>query len=341
MKEIIEQLEKNESLSEQQACHVLTEIFKGHQSSEDVYNYIKSLEEKGESDTEIIGSVQAMKANCRPIAFTGRGPLIDICGTGGSGQDRFNVSTCVAFVLAAAGVNVAKHGNYGSSKPNGSFNFLEEMNIEFQLEIPVIEQLFKKTKLCFLFARLFHPHMRYVAAARKKLNKRTLFNLIGPLSNPMPVTHQLIGLSSETQLPQLIKAVQGLGLKKVLFCIGGDKRDEISLSGISQLITVTPKKVTKSTLNFEKDIEPIKTPYLCGDSKKNAEIFTQLLIYKQWESPIIKHIAINAGAALWLVNKAKTIKEGYEQALNLFETEAVTEKINHYKEICVKLSLKK
>ncbi len=328
-----------QSLSKDESFECLSQILSGNVNDEDSFALLQALCEKGESTQEIEGFVKALKAQCLAIKYDASEPIVDVCGTGGSHKQRFNISTCVAFVLAAGGVKVAKHGNYGSTKPNGSFNFLEELNIAFDFNPQEIEILLDKTNLCFLFARKFHPTMKYVANARKKIGKRTIFNLIGPLANPLDITHQIIGVSSEDTVPQLIEAVQQLGIKEVKFCLGGDGRDEISIIGKSKIITVTPESVHEDYIEFSKDIDMISGEYKCGNSQENAMIFTQLCMEEDWDHDIIKHIAINAAAGFQAVGQVKTLKDGYNTALSLFKDGSVTSKINHYKQVAAKIEL--
>ncbi|RAP30815.1 anthranilate phosphoribosyltransferase [Candidatus Marinamargulisbacteria bacterium SCGC AG-343-D04] len=337
MQEFISILSQKKSLSQKQAYDVLDLILQGNQKEDDIFMLLKLLTEKGESVDELIGFVKALKEKCLPIKHKLKSPLIDTCGTGGSGKSRFNISTCVSFVLAAGGVHVAKHGNYGSQRPNGSFNFLEDMNIDFDFSPEEILRLLGETNLCFLFARTFHPAMKYVAKARKTLGCQNIFNLMGPLANPLGVDYQIIGLSSEKKLDLLVETVKQLPMKKVAFCIGGDGKDEISLTGDTKIITVTKDSVEEELFNFRDEIDGDIEDYYCGDSQENAEIFSHILMDFEWDHSILKHISINAALGFKLAEKVNTLKEGYDLALNLFKTETVTEKINEYKLMTVDL----
>lgn len=335
MKQYLDSLKHKKSLSQEDACDALNLIFSGTQKDEDIKTFLSLLNEKGESVNEILGFCKAMKENCIQLHHDLNEPIVDICGTGGSGKNRFNISTCVTFVLAAGGINVAKHGNYGSQRPNGSFNFLEEMNIDYHFKPEEIIRLLKGSHMCFLFARAFHPAMKYVSKARRSLAHKTIFNLIGPLVNPMAVDYHVIGLASEDKLPLLVDTVKRLPIKKVVFCIGGDGRDEVSLFGDTKLITVSADETTEELFNFQKEIDSNVNDYYCGDSHENAAIFSHLLIDFEWSHPIIKHICINAAVALKLLNKVSTLKEGYDKSMKLFETQDVTRYINRYKSLAV------
>ena len=170
-------IESGKDLNKEQGYSCLCKIFSGECSDSEIINLLSLFADKGESVSEIVGFATAMREHMIKVPLTSSS--IDLCGTGGIGKDRFNVSTAASFVLAAAGVPVAKHGNYGSKKPNGSFNFLEALCMDFNQEVSVVQKLHQETNLCFLFARNYHPAMRYVAAARKKIARRTIFNILG------------------------------------------------------------------------------------------------------------------------------------------------------------------
>lgn len=336
MKTILNLLCQKKHLSQTQSFDFMASVLQGKVSNEDIFNFIQSYDEKGPTAHELVGFIKAMKQNALSISCACN-PLIDVCGTGGSNQNRFNISTCVTFVLAAADIFVAKHGNYGSSKPNGSFNFLEEMHIPFQLSSEHSLHLLNETHFCFLFARKYHPGMKYVASARKLYQKRTIFNLLGPLCNPLDVTHQVIGISSNKHIDILVKTAQLLNRDRVLFCLGGDGKDEVSLVGDTYIYDVSPGSVNEYTFNFTDQIDSNVTEYQCGDSHFNAMTFINILLEKDWNHSIIKHICINAAFAMVCVNKVDTVKQGYEYALELFKSEKVIKKINDYKYNVAKL----
>ena len=337
MNRIIQKLQEGQHLNTNQAKDVLTDILLGKYSDKQVEEFLIVFESKSKSNSyhwqELLGFIQAMKSCCISINTTIKKPIMDICGTGGSGKNRFNISTATAFVLSAAGIYVAKHGNYGSKRPNGSFNFLEEMNIPFQFDVDTINTILKGSKCCFLFARHFHPGMRHVVSARKKIEKQTVFNFLGPLVNPITLTYQLIGLSSNQNIEVLIDTVKQLPTKRVLFCIGGDGRDEVSLEGTTRFLHVEQDGVKEFEFNFSKEIELIDANYKCGDSNTNALTFINIFIEENWEHPIIKHICINAAAAMLCYANVGSLVEGYEKSITLFKSDEVTKSINRYKEV--------
>ena len=333
MKNIIKQLNDKQDLSVEQAKQVLTTILLGNHKNQDIEDFLIAFENKPYHWQEFLGFTQAMKACCKSLDTKIKKPIMDVCGTGGSGKNRFNISTSSAFVLSAADIYIAKHGNYGSKRPNGSFNFLEELNIPFQFQPEGLLTLLKQAKCCFLFARYFHPGMRHVVGARKKINTQTIFNYLGPLVNPISLNYQLIGLSTNRHLQVLIETANHLPDRDILFCIGGDGRDEVSLEGITTFAHVTNGKTREFDFNFSKEIEVVDPNYDCGDSNDNALTFINICIEENWDHPIIKHISINAAAAMLCYGDVESLVEGYEKALSLFKTLRVTQAINRYKEV--------
>lgn len=339
MKHIIDLLEKKKSLSFGQSKELLTQILKGYYEDNDIYEFLCAYEKKPYNAQEVLGFLAAMKDSSVQFEPNINEPIIDLCGTGGASKARFNISTCVAFVLAACGKYVAKHGNYGSKKPNGSFDFLEEIQVPFEFKPEGLTRLLKESYCCFLFARKFHPLMKNVANARRKVNKKTIFNFLGPLANPAKIDYQLIGLPSEKHVDMYIETIQQLDRKHVLLCIGGDNLDEVSLHGETKLISITKDKVTPFTFNFSKEIDAEKLSYTCGNSAKNASVFIDIFINEKWDHPVVKHIAVNAGAALYCLGDVTSIAEGYKKAINKFETLAVTRAITKYKSVASDIEL--
>jgi anthranilate phosphoribosyltransferase len=336
----LNKLSQNQSLTEQESYECLKAFFSGQQSDTIIADTLIALSNKGESADEILGFTRCLRDHCLSIPYETENQIIDCCGTGGSSHNRFNISTVVAFVLASGDIKVAKHGNYGSKQANGSFNFLESLDISFQLQPPQLIELLEQSNLCFLFARLFHPAMRFVAKARQQIARRSIFNLIGPLANPMTVRYNIIGLPNDKHLNALIHCVQKLPITRVSFCIGGDERDEISLSGTSRIISVTPSSVKESSINFSEEISAVNPDYFCGSSADNASFFSDLLKQKNYNHPLIKHIAINAALGFVTVDRFMNLIDAYEFSMELFRTEQVSKKIQEHRELAKKLVVK-
>ena len=305
----------NHSLSEADAYACLEMIFSGKVRQDEIEYLLNQLSDRGETVDEIVGFSRAMRNRMIKVPLT-FSRCLDLCGTGGSGKDRFNVSTATAFIVSAMGYPVAKHGNYGSRRPNGSFDFLDALKVSYDVPVDALVDQFNRTKLCFLLAKNFHPAMRFVAPSRKAVACRTIFNLLGPLCNPASVTHQVIGTTTVVIAEKLAVAVQRLGTTKTLIVVGGDGRDELSLvgentifevtsGGIEQWIWMSSCRVTVSDF---------------GDAKQNAALFLSLIKMKDVDYPIMKYILANVGLALYCLGEAVSIDEGMDDALMWFES---------------------
>lgn len=316
----------------EQASSFLLSVFNNQISQTELSDTLHHIESKPYTVPVALGFHDALRNSARVPSLSFPTPLLDICGTGGSGKERFNISTCSAFVLAAAGVAVAKHGNYGSKKPNGSFNFLEALGIPFHFSAQTQRHLLKETRLCFLLARSYYPAMAALAPFRKQIGTPTLFNLLGPLSNPFNPTHQVIGLSNDTHLDLLIQLTRALNKEHILFCIGGDGLDEVSIKGTTRFIHCHQQSITHTSFNFEDSLGYVSEPYSCGTSADNAMIFLDIMLENNHTHPIVKHICINTAAALWCVNHVATLEEGYHRATSLFCSNQVESWIAFYKE---------
>ena len=335
-KELLSYVKSGRHLTVDQSKQLMTAILSGEIEESDLINLLQYFDEKAVQSNELFGMLSALKEFC--VAFDHEPVAIDTCGTGGSNKTRFNISTCVAFVLAAAGEKVVKHGNYGSISPNGSFNFLESLGIPFLLPPDQLAYILNETKCCFLFARSFHPAMKHVVNARKVFGKRSFFNLLGPLANPANVSYQLIGMPNDDHLELLSNVVRMMGMKKVIFVIGGDGRDEISLAGASKIIEVTALENKEYEFNFEKMIKVSDTTYSCGNSSENAKLLQDILDDKDFNHPVIDHICINAAAGLLTLGKVTDLIEGYHLSKSLFENGNVEAKIKQVRLLSNKLA---
>jgi anthranilate phosphoribosyltransferase len=301
---------------ESDAC--LDAILTGTVSQPDIEQLLMVLSDRGETVDEIVGFAQAMRRHMVrvPLSFS---YCLDLCGTGGSGKDRFNVSTATAFIVSAMGYPVAKHGNYGSRRPNGSFNFLDALGVSYELSVDALVTQFSQTNLCFLLAKNFHPAMRFVMPARKAVNRRTIFNVLGPLCNPASVTHQVIGTSSVTNAQTLAHVVQRLGTTRTVVVVGGDGRDELSLIGPNTIFEVSGDDVKQWT--WESPISVTVTEF--GDATQNAALFLELIRTQNNDHPIMKYILANVGLALYCIGKVASIDDGIDNALRWFNSNKI------------------
>lgn len=272
---------------------------------------LTALSIKGETVSEISSLVKAMQEKMVKIEFDG---AIDVCGTGGDKSGSFNISTAVAFVVAGAGVPVAKHGNRAASSKCGSADVLEELGVNINLSADAAKKVLQKVKMVFLFAPLFHPATKNVVVVRKDLKIRTVFNFLGPFLNPTTVKKQIIGVLSKDIAEKLIKVAKSLGYEHLLIVASRDGMDEISLSSKTDVFEF--KKGVMS--NFEIDPKDFgfemstKTDIAEGDLSENAKFITDVL--DGVKGPRRDIVVLNSAAALYVSGKARNISDGIRLA---------------------------
>lgn len=250
---------------------------------------------RGETGEELVAVVRLLLE--RAVAPTRRTRCLEVVGTGGSGLTRFNVSTTACFLLAAAGVPVAKHGNKGSQRPNGSFDLLETLGIPFAFEPAQLDALLADTGVCFLFARRMHPTMATVAPMRRICPRRTIFNLAGPLANPWRPSRQLVGCARSKTSEMVARACAGLGLERCAVVFGHPGIDEVSITGPSEIWEVEGNEVRhRIDHRFARaDLDHASLPG--GDAGDNALVFHRLLAGEE-RGAIRDMVVVNAGMAL-------------------------------------------
>ncbi len=328
----IDKIKVGRSLQSDEAEQCLNIILEKDVADGQIAELLIALSEKGESADEILGFSRALLAKSRSVSLPSN--AIDSCGTGGSGLNRFNVSTTAAFVLSAGGVPVVKHGNKGSKRPNGSFDLLEKLGCEFDFEDDRLARIFAKTNVCFLFARAYHPVMKKVVTARQMADRRTIFNLSAPLCNPANPQYQILGTIDVAMGRQLAEVLRQLRRKRFLIVIGDPGIDEISISGPTHIFeragNVTREyKITPSDFGItEQNYDTIPG----GDSDENAEIFLSLLQNRTPE-PILDLVCLNAGAAFYCFGRTDSIKDGFDLSKSLFARGLVQDKFLEYKRL--------
>ena len=289
---------------------MIDRMLSGSMSDPEIVEVIQALRERGESPNDICEYVRAISRHARPISSSCE--LMDVCGTGGSGLNRFNVSTATSFILSALGVPVIKHGNRGSQRPNGSFDLLEALGIDIEQTPAQIERIIAQTNLGFVFAKHYHPSLKFVANARRLAGGRSIFNLAGPLSNPAKVTYQVIGTADEKMAGPLAEACLKLGRKKAAVVFGEPGIDEVSISGPSHIYECVNDRIRGYKITPE-DFGITRVPYQQlpgGNVDTNKAIFLKLLHGKADESTTAM-VAINAGLALYVAGREASIETGY------------------------------
>lgn len=319
--------------SEKEAIALAEMMFRGDGEEETVAALFKALAEKGESVSEITGFAKVMREKSVKIPCD-QEKTVDTCGTGGSGLPRFNTSTFVAFVLASLGVPVLKHGNRAASGRCGSFDVLAALGLPVEVPAKTVLEHFQKTNLGFLFAPLFHPAMKFVAPIRKKLGIRTIFNLLGPLSNPGLVKRQVIGVPSKKIAEKMIEVLKNLGHIHAFVVAGDDGLDEVTVTGKTFVYELKDGKITPFIFNPKEYGIRISSfqEIQGGTAEENAKLFLDLLDGR--ENGALKNLVIvNAAFGLMVAGFVQSIKEGIEKAKGAFVNGTVKSYFENYKKL--------
>lgn len=330
IKEAILKLSKKENLNYEEAKEVMNEIMSGKATAVQMSSYLTALSMKGETIEEITGSAAGMRANC--IKLLHNMEVLEIVGTGGDNSNSFNISTASAIVIAAGGVAVAKHGNRAASSKCGAADVLEELGININISPEKSREILSKINICFLFAQNYHIAMKYVAPVRKELGIRTVFNILGPLSNPAGANIELMGVYDESLIESLAKVMQNLGVKRGMVVYGTDKIDEISMSSETKVCEILDKENLKSYTISPKDFGYDfcdKKELEGGSVKENAEIIRNIFNLKD-NGAKRKAVCMNAGAGFYIAKKVKNIKEGVQMAENLIDEKKAFEKLEDF-----------
>lgn len=330
IKEAILKLSKKENLNYEEAKDVMNEIMSGKATAVQMSSYLTALSMKGETIEEITGSAEGMRANC--IKLLHNMEVLEIVGTGGDNSNSFNISTASAIVIASGGVAVAKHGNRAASSKCGAADVLEELGININISPEKSREILSKINICFLFAQNYHIAMKYVAPVRKELGIRTVFNILGPLSNPAGANIELMGVYDESLIEPLAKVMQNLGVKRGMVVYGTDKIDEISMSSETKVCEILDKENLKSYTISPKDFGYDfcdKKELEGGSVKENAEIIRNIFNLKD-NGAKRKAVCMNAGAGFYIAKKVKNIKEGVQMAENLIDEKKAFEKLEDF-----------
>ena len=278
MQVMIDKLKNKENLTQEEMEMIMQEIMSGEASEESITNFLLDLREKGPTVDEITAAAKIMRQFSLNIK-TKHNIIFDTCGTGGDKMNTFNISTIAAIIVAAAGVAVAKHGNRSVSSLCGSADILEALGVNLDLGQEPLSACLDEVGIAFLFAQKLHPAMKNVAAIRKKLGVETIFNILGPLTNPAKATHQILGVYSKDLVTPMVEVLKNLGLKRAIVVYGSDGLDEITTTGKTFISEFNGKEIfSYDILPDELWINPAQSRDLKGgDLQTNAGIFQDIL----------------------------------------------------------------
>ena len=339
---ILEALHKianhRQSLSREEARAVMEEVLRGEATDAQIAALLVGLHMKGETVEEIVGFAEAIRAAATPLPIhrdslvdvsgTGREALVDTCGTGGDASGTFNISTATALAVAGAGVRVAKHGNRGVSSKCGSADVMESLGVNISLPPARVAACLDEVGIAFLFAPLMHSATKYVQPARRELRLRTVFNLLGPLTNPAHTSAQVVGVYSDDLVEKLAEALALLGLRRALVVHGADGLDEITITGPTRVAEVRDGQVrTYEVTPEEFGIERAPLEAISGgDAATNAGMIRDIL--RGRKSARRDVVLLNAAATLVAAAKVDSIGEGAPVAAHSLDSGAAAEKLD-------------
>jgi anthranilate phosphoribosyltransferase len=318
---VLDRLSAGQNLAIDEMSGVIDLVMRGEARDDQIATLLTALGTKGETVEEIAGAALAMRRHMRRIG-AGRTGLLDTCGTGGDGSRTFNISTAAALVAAAAGVPVAKHGNRAATSRSGSADVLAALGVNVDADLARVERCLGELGICFCFAPLFHPAVKQVAAVRKRLGVPTIFNLLGPLSNPAGASFQLLGVGRPHLRTKLAEALALLGTERGVVVCGDDRLDEVTISGPTQ-VTESSRGAIRELVWEPDDFGLKRSPLdaLVVDSPAESAAMIRSVLAGD-RGPARDIVVANAAAALWTVGKSEPLKECAEIAATAIESGA-------------------
>lgn len=326
MKQYLEKLMNRENLTVDEMKTATNSCFSENITNTEIAAFLTALRSKGETSDEITGIVEVIRAHS-PLSSISLPNVMDNCGTGGDKSYSFNISTTAAFVIAGAGVTVAKHGNRSISSKTGSADVLEHLGVSLSFSKDDVEQLLHENKIAFLFAPHVHTKLKPFMKVRQELGLPTIFNMIGPLTNPLELDSQLLGVYRPDMVHMLAESLYKLGRKRAVVVNGAGSMDEASLAGENNLILLDDGDLIPFTLHPDElnlptySVEDIRG----GDARDNANILLDVLRGKK--GPFLDTVLLNAGLGLFANGAAKTVHDGLAKAQESIDSGAAMERL--------------
>lgn len=339
IKEAITLLVEGENLSQEHSASVMNEIMNNEATEAQIGSFVTALRMKGETVSEITGMAQTMREKSLNVSISLKNKkLVDTAGTGGDGQNTMNVSTAAAIVASAAGAKVAKHGNRAVSSMCGSADILEAVGVKVDLSPDGVTRCIDEVGIGFMFAPIFHPAMRYAATPRRDIGIRTVFNILGPLTNPANADAQVLGVADSKIGHLMAQSLALLGTQRAMVVHGNDGMDELSITGATSIwelshgeissYTIVPEDVNMKRAEL-KDLQG-------GNLERNRDLFNSVL--QGIPSPALDIVLLNAAATLVVAEEAENLSVGVERAREAIVSGAALEKIGAFAKLSQKLS---
>ena len=333
IKEAIAKIVTKQDLSYDEAYGVMMEIMKGETTPTQNAAFLAALSTKStkaETIDEIAGCAAAMRDNALKVDTDGL-ELLEIVGTGGDNAGSINISTTAAIITASAGIKVAKHGNRAASSKCGAADCLEALGVNIDLAPEKCRELLEKIGICFFFAQKYHPSMKYVGAIRRELGFRTVFNILGPLTNPAHPKLQLLGVYDESLCEPLAKVLMSLGVKRGMVVYGQDKLDEISLSSKTTVCEFKDDMYKTYVISPEEfGFKTCKKSDLAGGTPEENAAITRAILLGEEHGAKRNAVLMNAGAAIYIGKKAESVADGIKLAAQLVDSGAAAKKLDEF-----------
>ncbi|WP_026487250.1 anthranilate phosphoribosyltransferase [Caldanaerobius polysaccharolyticus] len=326
--EAIEKVIKKEDLTQQEAYMAMDAIMSGEATPAQIGGFLVALRMKGETIPEITGCAMSMRSKAKRVEI--KDYAIDTCGTGGDGGKTFNISTAVAIIAAAAGVKVAKHGNKAVSSKSGSADVLEALGVEINMSPEQAQKCINEVGIGFLFAPHYHLSMKNVAGPRRELGTRTIFNILGPLTNPAHVKGQVVGVYDGGLTRTVAEVLKNMGTERAMVVHGMDGLDEITITSSTLVSEIRDGQI----IDYQIDPREYGIPYgrledISGsDASYNAKLIIR--IFQGERGPARDIVLLNAAAALYVGNAAEDMKEGIKKAADVIDSGAAYDKLNEF-----------
>ncbi len=327
--EAIIQLAKKEDIGYEMAKAVMNEIMSGEASDVQKSAYLTALSMKGETIEEITGSAKEMRRHATRLLH--EQDVLEIVGTGGDGSNSFNISTTASLVISAAGVPVAKHGNRAASSKSGAADCLEALGVNIALEPEQSLKLLNKINICFLFAQKYHSAMKYVGPIRRELGIRTVFNILGPLTNPAGANMEVLGVYDESLVEVLAEVLRNLGVTRGMVVYGQDKLDEISVCAPTTICEIRDKQLKKYIITPEQlGLKTYERGQLLGGTAAENAAITRAVLSGQEQGAKRDAVVINAAAGLYVADKAADLQTGINLAQELIDSGRAMEQLEKF-----------
>lgn len=332
--ELIQKMIDRVDLTEQEARGAMEEIMAGRATEAQLGAFLIALRMKGETAPELIGFARVMREKAEPLWDGEALAVLDTAGTGGDRSGTFNISTAAAFVAAAAGVRVAKHGNRSASSKCGSADVMEALGIDIHMPLDRLRTAIKDVGIGFLFAQRFHTSMKHVMPARTQLKVRTVFNILGPLANPASACFQVVGVSSPEIMELVGNTLRGLGLRRAFVVHGANGLDEVSIASRTYVVELRDGELRQFLMSPEDfGIQPAKVDdILGGDAAENARIIES--IFRGERGARRDVVLLNAAPALVAGGATKSWKEGIRLAAESIDSGAALKKLEELRQLC-------